>query len=77
MEYKINVGDKFLCLKDFVMDDGEVAYVVGVVYTSELPNCITDSEGECYHFMNNIEDFFEHFKPLQKVALILDEWSSN
>jgi len=64
MKYKIEKDDKFLCIKNFVMEDGCVDYTKGKVYQSDKDGCITDNEESKLHFMNDVEDFFEHFKPI-------------
>lgn len=60
-KYKIVEGDKFLCLKDFIMDDGEISYDKNNVYISHNDGCITDNEGDTTHGMEDLPDFFEHF----------------
>ena len=67
MEYKIKKGDKFLCLKDYVMDDERTAYTDGKTYTSEHDNMITDDSGDDEHRMYGQVDFFDYFKPITKV----------
>jgi hypothetical protein len=64
MEYTIKKGDKFLCLENYIMDDGgdTIAYTKGVVYESEIDNCITDDQTDKTHQMDNQYDFFEYFK---------------
>lgn len=47
---KIRKGDKFLCIADYEMYSGDIAYISGKVYISELDGCITDI------------NFFEYFK---------------
>ena len=64
MEYKIKIGDKFLCLEDYIMDDDRVAYTQGKVYKSELDNRITDNDLDIMHEMQGQDDFFEYFKLL-------------
>lgn len=41
---KIRKGDMFECIEDVIMDDGEVSYVKGKVYASEVNGCITDEQ---------------------------------
>ncbi len=64
--YKIEEGDVFLCLKDYVMNSEEVAYTKGMNYTSHKNGCITDNETDFNHDMHGQEDFFEHFKLVTK-----------
>ncbi len=44
MRYKIEKGDKFLCLEEYVMEDYSVAYTKGKEYVSEMDGKITDNE---------------------------------
>lgn len=46
---KIRKGQKFLCKETVVMDDDEIAYIKGEVYTSEANSCITDIYGDKKH----------------------------
>jgi hypothetical protein len=62
MEYKIIKGDKFLCLENYTMYDDTIAYTKGIVYDSEIDNCITDNQKDKTHQMDNKHDFFEYFK---------------
>lgn len=60
--YKIEVGDFFMCLKDYVMEDEEIAYTSGNVYGCHIKGCITDNGGDKKHDMENEHDFFEYFE---------------
>ena len=64
-KYKIRKGEKFLCLKDYVMNDDSIAYIKGHTYLADQDDCIQDEIDETNHVMTNQEDFFEYFKPLQ------------
>lgn len=64
MQYKIKKGDKFLCLEDYVMEEGEIAYTKDVIYLSELDDKITDNQLDVDHGMYGQDDFFTYFKPL-------------
>lgn len=64
MRYTIEKGDTFKCIKTFKMEGGEVSYSRGREYFSEVNNCITDNELDVYHNMNDVEDFFKHFRLL-------------
>jgi hypothetical protein len=66
MEYKIERGDTYKCIKTFKMETGEKAYIKGKEYFSEVDRCITDEETDCYHNMEDIEDFFDYFKFLPR-----------
>lgn len=65
MRYQIQKGDKFKCIKTFIMDVGEKAYNRGKEYLSEVKGCITDNQLEVYHYMDNVEGFFNHFKLIE------------
>lgn len=62
IEYKIKKGDKFVCLKDYVMDNGDIAYSKGNDYISEYNDAITDNNNDKLHIMINQDDFFEYFE---------------
>ncbi len=66
MDYKITEGDEFLCIKDFKMENGWVAYYKGRTYKSERNNCITNESMDDGHIMANEDDFFKHFRLLPK-----------
>ena len=58
----IRKGDKFLCLANYEMDIGDIAYTSGKVYISDLDGCITDNELDINHEMDVELNFFEYFK---------------
>jgi len=63
MKEKIKKGDKFVCIKDYVMEDGVIEFSKGVEYLSEKDGCLTDDHGDPDHQMNleiNFFDFFTH-----------------
>lgn len=62
---EIKKGQKFRCIKDVVMDSGEVDYVAGRVYQSDGDNCITDEEGIQYHRWSSDTHPEEHFEPYE------------
>ena len=62
MEYKIKKGDKFLCLENYEMHDGRIAYTKGKIYQSDLDGRITNNEPDVQHQMENQNDFFEYFE---------------
>ena len=66
MKYKIEKGDRFLCIKDYIMDDDSIAYTKGKTYLSNMDNYIIDNEKITPHKMSDEADFFEHFKPIKK-----------
>ena len=71
MKYFIEKGDMFLCIKNYIMDDYSTDYIKGNIYTSEIDNCITDDDGDTKHEMSNQDDFFEYFKLLQKITILI------
>lgn len=59
----IHKGDKFKCIKDVMMDDGEIAYRENGVYVSELNDCITDLGGVVNHYWeDNWKKYFKRIK---------------
>lgn len=72
MRQKINKGDKFLCTKDFVMQDGSIAFIEGVVYTSEASGCLTNIWGDPNHHLNTYDEFSDYFKtPIADSKVLL------
>lgn len=51
----IKAGDRFLCVQDIVMDDGQLAYKAWNIYKSNQNNCITDIQG-CKDHVWDIKD---------------------
>lgn len=64
--YKINVGDKLLCVKNVIDDEEQMPYRAGKIYTSEINGCITDEMGYKNHEWSNIPYFYDYFKPIRK-----------
>lgn len=62
MRQKIKKGDAFLCVKDFVMQDGTIAFKKGVIYFSEQNKCLTNTWGQKEHYMDTCDIFTDHFK---------------
>lgn len=63
----IRRGEKFECIKDVIMDDGDLAYMNGEIYLSEANDCITDAQGNTKHQWVDgcgirCEDWQEYFK---------------
>lgn len=56
---RIHKGDKFECFQDVVMSDDSVGYRKGGVYLSEAAGCITDLDGEIYHYWDDWRDYFK------------------
>lgn len=64
---KIKKGQKFRCIQTVVMEDGEVAYIKGKIYKSEVGGCITNMQSEIYHvWTDNGDDNWEQFFELIK-----------
>jgi hypothetical protein len=47
---QIRKGDMFECIEDVITDDGEVYYVKGKMYASDVKGCITDEQKDEYHY---------------------------
>lgn len=66
----IRVGDKFVCIKNVVMDDDFLAYKMGDIYNCEIEGCITDLDGDCNHNWSNKcldgADWQFYFKRIKK-----------
>lgn len=77
---KIEKGDKFLCIKDVVMDDDRLEYIAGETYISERDGCITDESGDTKHEWTGTEDtdrpeYF--FQPIISKVPLLEEDNVN
>lgn len=59
-ETVLKAGELFLCIKDFIMNDGEVAYTFGKIYKCESHGYLTDNSNHKYHSMSNAY-MKEHF----------------
>jgi len=62
----IKKGDKFLCKKDYIMHDGELAYRKGCVYEAPEDNQL-NSLFVTNHKMDLDDEFYQHFTPLQET----------
>jgi len=62
----IQRGDKFLCIKDVIMNNepDEIAYFQGEIYLSENEGCITDEYGDKSHWWVKEEDINCYFKKI-------------
>ena len=60
---EIRNGDKFLCLEDVVMEDGELAYRKGGLYLSEVDSCITNLQCDRNYVWGN--NWPKHFKRIK------------
>lgn len=68
---KILIGDNYLCLKDYRMDDGTIAYRKGVLYECITKGCLADNFGDIYHNMEPINSQFnKHFKYVTKDYIV-------
>ena len=61
----IKKGQRFLCLKDYVMYDGRLAYKCGQIYEASDKN-ILPSIFDPRHWMNRSGDFDDHFEKQKK-----------
>ena len=54
------VGDRFKCNRDFIMNEGWVAFTSGRTYLCEADGCLTDNQGYYMHGMgeDNIKLYF-------------------
>lgn len=67
-DMKIHKGDTFLCIKTVEMeDDGEEAYIEGKMYKSQQDSCITNENGDIYHYWDGVEYFDEHFIRIYEI----------
>jgi hypothetical protein len=56
---------RFLCLKDYIMDDGSIAYKRGQIYEASGKNTLP-SIFDSTHWMDRSGDFDEHFEKQKK-----------
>jgi hypothetical protein len=68
----IKKGQKFKCVKDYVMRGGEIAYKAGKNYKSEIDYCLTDEQEIKGHRMSLSTNFYEHFELIESKVKI--EW---
>jgi hypothetical protein len=68
----IKKGQKFKCVKDYVMRGGQIAYKADKNYKSEIDYCLTDEQGTKKHGMNLNDYFYEHFELIESKVKI--EW---
>jgi hypothetical protein len=61
----IKKGQRFLCLKDYIMDDDSIAYKCGQIYEA-VGNNILPSIIDSTHWMDRSDNFDEHFEKLKK-----------
>lgn len=59
---EIKAGQKFRCIKDVVMDNGDIDYREGRIYTSANDGCITDGSGDDRHMWPDDTETWEHFE---------------
>lgn len=70
---KIEKGNKFLCTKDVIMFDGDIAYKKGEIYQSECDGCITNVYSEVDHRWPSEEAPRAYFKLLSEVDRAQEE----
>lgn len=61
----IKKGQRFLCRKDYIMDDDSIAYKCGQIYEA-VGNNILPSIIDSTHWMDRSDNFDEHFEKLKK-----------
>lgn len=61
----IKKGQRFLCLKDYIMDDGSLAYKCGQIYEASNKNTLP-SIFDSTHWMDRSGDFDEYFEKQKK-----------
>lgn len=66
----IKKGQRFLCLKDYIMDDGSLAYKCGQIYEASNKNTLP-SIFDSTHWMDRSGDFDEHFEKQKKKKQVL------
>ena len=66
----IKKGQRFLCLKDYIMDDGSLAYKCGQIYEA-TGNNVLPSIFDSTHWMDRSGDFDEHFEKQKKKKQVL------
>lgn len=65
----IKKGDKLLCIQTVVMEDedsGEITYIEGKEYVSEIDNCITDEQGCDHHYWSEKDNVWDYFMKLNQ-----------
>lgn len=66
----IKKGQRFLCLKDYIMDDGSLAYKCGQIYEASNKNTLP-SIFDSTHWMDRSGDFDERFEKQKKKKQVL------
>ena len=66
----IKKGQRFLCLKDYIMDDGTLAYKCGKIYEASNKNTLP-SIFDSTHWMDRSGDFDEHFEKQKNKKQVL------
>lgn len=72
---KVKRGDKFLCIKDVIMNEGVLAYIKGNVYVSERDECITDEQEDVCHGWTKevgLNDYFTFFADKRTIEVTLN-----
>jgi hypothetical protein len=67
MENEIIKGQEYECIKTIKMrPSGDIAFVKGKIYKSEINGCLTNEQDDALHQIGN-EFLKEHFKEVEKV----------
>lgn len=59
---KIKKGNYYLCIKEVIMSDGDIAYSKGATYYSEIDTWLTDNQGCIDHYWDNDLETEKYFK---------------
>ena len=62
---KLEKGEKYECIEDYVMDDGSIAYKKGKVYEMVSGFNLKDEQGNEHHGMGDERDFYFFFKKVE------------
>ena len=74
---EIKKGNRFVCVKDVVMEaTGYIEYFKGVVYESECDGCITDEGNDDIHGWSGSEAE-KHFIPYSKLDRVYTKYTEN
>jgi hypothetical protein len=66
MELEIKNGNIYVCIKNYKMENGEIAYTKGKKYFSKVDGYLTDNSIDVFHKMNINSKFAKHFLLIQK-----------
>lgn len=62
-------GEEYECIKDYVMEDGSIAYKAGKTYTMLSDTVLgVDEDGSKHHKMSDERDFYCYFKKVGQTG---------